>query len=180
MLALGQPRLFVVRDGDGALDVLLAAQGYRVIDPTVIRACAIESLTAHKAPRLAAFTLWEPLQIMRDIWAEGGIGPARLAVMQRVDGPKTALLGRSDDSPSGAGFVAVHGAIAMVHALEVRPNSRRQGAARNMMLVAAHWAAGQGARQMALAVTAANEGANALYTSLGMPICAKYHYRIKD
>jgi len=180
MLALGQPRLFVLRDTTDPLYGMLAAQGYRVIDPTVIRACPIESLTVHHPPRLSAFTLWEPLQIMRDIWAEGGIGPARIAVMEKVIGPRTALLGRSNDSPSGTGFVAVYGGIAMVHALEVRAGSRRQGAARNLMLAAAHWAAGQGARHMAVAVTAGNGPANALYALLGMPICARYHYRIKD
>src|SRR5690606_36099635 len=134
MTALGQPLLFAIRDATDPLDALLAGQGYRVVDPTVIRACAIETLTRHHPPRISAFTLSEPLQIMRDIWAEGGIGPARLAVMERVTGPKTAQLGRSNVKPSGAGFVALEGAIAMVHAIEVRENSRRQGAARNMML----------------------------------------------
>jgi len=180
MRALGQPSLFTLRDRADPLDALLAARGYRMVDPTVIRACAIESLTAHHPPPLSAFTLWEPLQIMRDIWAEGGIGPARLAVMDRVTGPKTGLFGRSKDTPAGTGFVALHGAIAMVHALEVRPDFRRQGTARHMILAAAHWAAGQGARSVALAVTTGNEAANALYASLGMPFWARYHYRLKD
>ncbi|NCO20745.1 MAG: GNAT family N-acetyltransferase [Rhodobacterales bacterium] len=180
MQALGQPPLFILRRADDPLDAVLADHGYRVVDPTVIRGCAVETLTALPLPRVAAFALWEPLQIMRDIWAEAGIGPARLAVMQRVTGPKTAVLGRSHDKPAGVAFVALHGDIAMVHALEVRVASRRQGTARHMMICAARWAAGQGARQIALAVTEANTGANALYASLAMPVRAKYHYRIKD
>jgi len=180
MRALGQGPLFQVREGDGALDSMLAARGYRVVDPVNLYVAPVDAFTGERLPRVTTFTVWEPLEIMRDIWAEAGIGPARLAVMQRVTGPKTAVLGRSHDKPAGVAFVALHGDIAMVHALEVRVASRRQGTARHMMICAARWAAGQGARQIALAVTEANTGANALYASLAMPVRAKYHYRIKD
>ncbi|WP_240611076.1 GNAT family N-acetyltransferase [Oceaniglobus ichthyenteri] len=180
MARLGHPPLFSLRGNLGPVDALLADRGYRMVDPTVIRACPVGALSRFDLPRLAAFTLWEPLEIMREIWAEGGIGPERMAVMARVTGPKTALLGRSQARAAGAGFVALHGDIAMVHALEIRANARRQGAARHMMIAAAKWAQSHGARHMAIAVTQANGAANGLYTSLNMPVCATYHYRIKD
>ncbi|WP_226780231.1 GNAT family N-acetyltransferase [Oceaniglobus trochenteri] len=180
MAALGQAPLFMLRRADDPLDGMLAARGYRIADPTVIRACPIKALTAQRPPPVSAFTIWEPLQIMRDIWAGGGIGAARLEVMNRVTAARTGVLGRSADKPAGAAFIALHDDIAMVHAVEVRPESRRLGTARHMMLAAAHWAAEQGARDIAVAVTEANAAANALYASLGMPVCAKYHYRIGD
>ena len=172
--------LFMVQGADDPNDSVLNALGYRVVDPTVLRVAPIAPLAAETLPPISVFTLWEPLHIMRAIWAEGGIGPDRVAVMERAACPKTALLARSAGKPAGAGFVALHGDIAMVHALEILPRSRRQGAARNMMISAAKWAQGEGARYIAVAVTAANVGGNALYASLNMPICAKYHYRLKD
>jgi glucose/arabinose dehydrogenase len=49
------------------------------------------------------------LQIAREIWAEGHISAARLAVMDRALGPKAVILGRTADKPCGAAFVALHG-----------------------------------------------------------------------
>jgi ribosomal protein S18 acetylase RimI-like enzyme len=66
----------------------------------------------------------------------------------------------------------------MVHALEVRPEARRKGLARHIMRHASAWAEGQGAKYLALAVTRANVGANALYSSLGMEVVGQYHYRM--
>ena len=66
-----------------------------------------------------------------------------------------------------------------VHAIAVRPALRRKGAGRQILAAAAQWAAEQGADRLALAVTQANSGAIALYTSLGMQPVGEYHYRIK-
>jgi GNAT superfamily N-acetyltransferase len=180
MRELGQDALFQIRAGDAALDAELAAQGYRVVDPTNIHAAPIEALTAQTPPRVTTFTVWEPLEIMREIWAEGGIGPDRIAVMARAAGPKTGLFGRHDNRPAAAGFVAIHGALAVVHALEVRPAHRRAGLGRWMMVQAAHWAAQHGARHLAVLCTEANAAANGLYSSMGFADVGGYHYRQKD
>ena len=87
--------------------------------------------------------------------------------MDRAPGPKTALLGRIRDRAAGVGFVAVHGPVAMVHALVVPPEFRRQGVAAWLMRRAGHFATGHGAPRVALAVTRANAGALALYDRLG-------------
>ena len=105
---------------------------------------------------------------------------ARLAVMARVAVPKVAILGRSDDKPAGVAFVACAGPVAMLHALEVRLAMRRQGAARKMLIAAAHWAQAQGAQTFALVVTEANAPARALYERLGMTTVGRYHYRVQD
>lgn len=180
MRALGQPALFMIRDGDGMLDRMLAANGYRIIDPVMLYAAPVETLTTEPIPRVTAFEIWEPLAIMEEIWAKGGIGPARLAVMHRVAGPKTALLGRQRDQPAAAAFVALNDRIAMLHALEVLPPHRQSGMGGWMMRAAAFWAARQSATHLTLAVTRENAAANALYASLGMTAVGQYHYRIKD
>ena len=177
MDALGQGRLWVLRAGDAALDAALAARGYRRHDPVVAYAAPLADLAAPVSP-MAAFAHWPPLAITRDLWAEGGIGPARVAVMARVLGPKIAILGRSNDTPAGAAFVAIHGDTAMLHALEVRPDLRRQGTAVNILRAAAIWAQDQGAQRLALVVTEQNTAARALYARLGMIAVGHYHYRI--
>lgn len=177
MRALDQRALFMIREGDQALDALLDAQGYELIDPVNIHLCPIDALTGALPPRLTTFTLWEPLAIQYDIWAAGGIGPGRIDVMHRAAQPKTSLLARFDNHVAAAGFVAVHRGVAMVHALEVAAPYRRHALGRHMMAQAAIWAAGHGASHMSVACTEANFAANALYASLGMSLVGHYHYR---
>jgi GNAT superfamily N-acetyltransferase len=175
--AMAEP-LLLIRETDTTLDAALDRRGWRVIDPVVAYAAPVAALTA-ELPHLTAFAHWPPLEIARSIWAEGGIGPARIAVMDRVTGPKAALLGRIDDRSAGVAFVACHGAEAMVHALEVRDSHRRQGLGRNLLHAAANWAADQGATRLSLVVTRQNAAARALYARLGMAVVGQYHYRMK-
>lgn len=176
---LGQPPLVQIAGEAPETDALLAEAGYAVVDPVVVYAAPVERLTG-EVPHLAAFTVWPPLAIQREIWAEGHIGPDRWAVMDRVTGPKTSLFARADDRPAGTGFVAIHEGIAMLHALEVLPGLRRRGAAGHMLRAAANWAAANGATTFSLVVTEANAGARALYASLGMEVVGQYHYRMKQ
>ena len=175
--AMAEP-LFLIRAGDETLDAALDARGWRIIDPVVAYAAPVAALAA-KLPGLTAFPHWPPLEIARALWAEGGIGPGRIAVMDRVTGPKVALLGRTGDRPAGVAFVACHGSEAMLHALEVRNSQRRQGLGRNLLHAAANWAADQGASRLSLVVTRQNAAARALYARLGMQVVGQYHYRMK-
>lgn len=177
MREMGQAPLFMIRPGEEALDALLAARGYAVKDPVVAYACPVRRLTDVPMPRVTVLTVWEPLAIMREIWEAGGIGPARLAVMERAEGPKTGLLARYNDKPGGTAFVAIHRGVAMLHALEILPHQRKQGLGKWMMRGAAHWAAAHGAHTLAVVCTRANDGANALYSGLGMSVVGRYHYR---
>lgn len=170
--------LAVIRAGDAALDAALAARGWRIVDPVVAYAAPVPALTTDLPP-LSAFAHWPPLEITRSIWAEGGIGPARVAVMDRVAGPHAAILGRLGDRPAGAAFVALHGDQAMVHALEVLDSQRRQGMGETLLRAAANWAAEQGAAQLSLVVTQQNTAARALYTRIGMQGVGQYHYRMR-
>lgn len=177
--ALGQPPLFCLRPDQADADAALAERGYHVIDPVILYSAPTAQIGAEAPARLTSFPIWPPLAIMKDIWADGHIGPERLAVMERVAVTKTAILGRQGDRPAGAVFVAVQGDTAMIHALHVDPGQRRQGLARNLMRAAARWAEAQGATSLALAVTEGNLAANALYQALGMQPAGRYHYRAK-
>lgn len=177
MADLGQSPLFVIWPWDEMLDESLAARGYEKIDPVLAYAAPVSAFEAPR--RMTTFPHWPPMQIATEIWAEGHIGPARLAVMDRAPHPKAVILGRSSDKPCGAAFVALHDQTALIHALEIRPALRRQGAARQILNAAAHWAAENGADRLALAVTEANSPARALYASLGMQVVGQYHYRAR-
>ncbi|AVO39830.1 GNAT family N-acetyltransferase [Pukyongiella litopenaei] len=178
MRGLGQVPLFMLRDGEDALDAALAGRGYAVKDPVIAWACPVSMLTGTPVPRVTVFALWEPLAIMRELWAAGGIGPDRLAVMDRVQGPRTGLMGRNRDKPAGAAFVAIHGRTAMLHALEIPPFQRRHGMGRWFLRAAGFWAAENGADLLTVVCTRDNAAANALYAALGMAQVGAYHYRI--
>ncbi|MEM9797807.1 MAG: GNAT family N-acetyltransferase [Pseudomonadota bacterium] len=167
---------FVIWPEQAALDAALAARNYGIEDAVHIYVGDPATLAGDTLPHATAFTVWPPLRIMRDIWAEGGIGPARQAVMDRA-GRATALLGRAKDRAAGVGFVSAHGDTAMIHALEVLPRFRRQGVGGTILRAAAHWAQSEGCRQLSLVVTRGNAGANALYASKGMDRVEGYHYR---
>lgn len=177
MRALGQTPLFVIRPGDEALDTALAGRGYARHDPVIAYAAPLSELAEVQPPFLTSFPHWPPLAVARQLWEEGGIGPARVAVMDRVQVPKTAILGRAGDRAAGAAFVAVHGNVAMLHALEVAPALRRNGCGHNILRAAALWARDQGADTLALLVTERNIAARALYASLNMRAVGQYHYR---
>ena len=177
MAAMRQAPLFMIRDSDRDFDAALAARGYELFDPVTLYTAPPDLLIDTALRPLDAVASPVCLGIQADIWAAGGIGPARLAVMERACAPKTYLLGRKDDRAAGAGFAAIHGDMAMVHALETLARFRRRGVARAMLSRAARWAKSEGAGHIALAVTEGNTAANALYQALGMTRAGGYHYR---
>lgn len=179
MLAWGQVPIFQVTPDTPGLDAILDGAGYAIKDPVLIYAAPVAVIASIPTPRLSTFAHWPPLAIQREIWEQGDIGADRVAVMDRVRGPKTALMARGRDRPVGTAFAAIHDGIAMVHAIEVLADQRRQGDGRRLLSRAAQWAAQAGAETIALAVTEANIGARALYGDLGMQVAARYHYRVR-
>ena len=178
MQAFGQTPIFMLRAGENALDAALQERGYAIKDPVTLLLCRADTLLDMPIPPVTAFAIWEPLAVMEEIWAEGGIDADRLAVMARAKGPKTAIFGRVKDMPAGTAFVALSGDIAMIHAVEVLSPYRRHGLAQWMMRKAAFWAADQGAAWLSVLCTDANHGAKALYASLGFVPVGQYHYRV--
>ena len=177
MRAWGQVPLFQIRPGDEALDAALDARGYALRDASLILAAPAADL-ATRAPDEGAIICSAPLACMEEIWAEGGIGPARLAVMRRAPDRKLWLLGRADDRPAGTAFVGIADGVALLHALEVAAPARGRGLGGVMTRAAAAWAARAGAETFALAVTERNAAARALYARLGLAEAGRYHYRV--
>lgn len=173
------PDLVQIRPWEADLAADLGRHGWRVVDETVLYLARTDDLTGPLRHASAYWSAWR-LAIMEEIWAAGGIGPGRLAVMERVAGAKAYLLCRTGDRAAAAGFVAVADCVAMVHAVEVLAPLRRHGAGRLTMRAAANWAARQGAAWTSLAVTSANAPARALYEGLGMEEVARYHYRMRE
>lgn len=176
--SLGQPPLVMVRHGQEGLDTRLQHAGYPVIDPVRLYLAECQAL-AQSPPPVTAFVIdGAPTKSQAEIWATDGIGPGRLAVMDRCNDPKCTLLGRSNDTPVGTAFVACDGDIAMLHALVVLPAARRQNLATHMMWAASSWALDHGAKWLSVLVVKDNAPANALYASLNMEAVGEYHYRI--
>jgi len=176
--ARGDERLFMVFGWQDALDRTLAAEGYATRDETVLLVAPSAEL-AQTPPPVSCFDIWPPLAVQDDIWTQGGIGPERRAIMDRAKGPRTSLFGRVDDRPAGTAFIAVHGDLAMLHALEIAGPARRKGLARLMVRAGAAWARDHGARLFAVLVTRDNGAAQGLYASLGLKPVENYHYRVK-
>ena len=131
MRAWGQRPTFMLRPGDEALDRRLEGLGYASVAASLIVAAAPETV-APEARDDRAILCDAPLASMREIWSEGGIGPARLAVMARAVDPKTYLLGRSGDAPAACAFAACDREIAMLQAPpgprhRAHPRRRRLG-----------------------------------------------------
>ena len=172
-----QRPLFMIREGEDALDDILAARGYLIKDPVNMYAAAITDIAASDGAAQAT-EKWPPIAEQAQVWAQGGIGPGRIAVMDRAREPKVTLLGQVNATPAATAYVAIAADCAMIHALEVAASHRRMGLARDLTCAAARWAQAHGATYLTLVTTQENVAANALYASLGMTLVGHYHYRI--
>lgn len=177
MRSWGQTPLFCVTPGQARLDAMLEDAGYIVHDPVVLYAGSVDALIDGSDETAKVIRCSTPLMLVDEIWERGGIDSSRRGVMARAAGPKAVLMSRVGDRPSGCAFVACDREICMLHALEVRPEFRRQGSGARLMHGAASWARENGAETLALAVTEANTGARTLYRALGMAEAGRYHYR---
>jgi GNAT superfamily N-acetyltransferase len=180
MRDLGQTPLFVIwpdRPAQGAFDQALAQRGYDKVDPCMGYIACIADILIQNVDISNTYSVWPPLAICDDLWQSAGITAARRAVMARAQGAKTAILARYGDDPAGVCFAAIVGKTAMVHAIEVMPQHRRQGSAQKLIHRAAIWAQQQGAVNLGLVVTVSNTPACALYAKIGMQVWGTYHYR---
>lgn len=204
----GRQALFSVFAGQDDLDRQLSDRTYLTLDPTVIYVgsiahlagglrsvhdgctiyadpCTEDAHPVHASPTDGARPGYDLCTAdtgsagARAIWSAGGIGPARVAIMDRVTAPKTVLLATCDGTPAACAFIALHDGTAMLHALETAKAHRRQGAGKATLSAALGWARDRGCAEFALLVTRANAAANALYRAIGMNARPCYHYRIR-
>ena len=163
---------------DAALDAALEARGYAMEAPCGILSAPVATVAAAGTGGRMVVRVRAPLALFDGMWAAGGVGPARRAVMARCAPPKETLMLREEDRVAAACFVAVHRGIAVMSALHVAPPYRRRGVGRAAVAAAAGTAAELGAARIAVSVEDANAAALALYRGLGMEEAARYHYRV--
>jgi GNAT superfamily N-acetyltransferase len=171
MLALGQDCLFQIRTDEGALDTALDQRGYELIDRVVLLVAPLSQLNQTNDVQSSD----KANAALTQIWADGGIGPARLNVMDRATCTKSII--HIDDR--AVAYVGIHHGICMAHAVEVSKNHRRQGLGKQIMHAVAGWADQQGAAFLAVITVMDNTAARTLYQNLGMTEIGHYHYRIK-
>jgi len=176
MRGWGQRPLFQLGEADGVLEAGLSERGYAIKDPTVFMAESAAALAERDLAPVRPVESAAPLAAMEALWALDGIGPERLAVMARAAGPKSYVALRLGDAITGVAFVAVDGDIAMLHALVTSPAHRRAGVGRAGVIAAARFGLRHGAGMLALAVTAANAPARALYGLMGLRDVGGYRY----
>lgn len=171
-----QPALFRAMQDDLPVKQALRDAGLVPTKPTAILEASTAMLADADLPYLSTIPSWPPLAIQREIWAAGSISAARQDTMQRVALSKMSLLGRTKDWPVAAAFLAWTDDVAMIHALEVAPNARRQGMGEWLVRGAAQIARQAGASRLGLAVTLENTGAVGLYRKLGFTTVGVYDY----
>lgn len=176
MARWGQPPCFQIWPGQERLDADLAGRGYAIRDPSVVLEAPADALALAGCDERTIYCE-APLASMEEIWRNAGMGRPQRAIMDRVTGPKTWILGRLGDRPAGAAFAAASGPAAVLHALEVRPAARRAGLGARMTRAAAAWAVRNGADRLLLAVRSGNAAALGLHAALGLSETCRYHYR---
>ena len=180
MRAMAQPQLFMIRPGEHSLDKMLVGRGYEMFAPVRILGMEAKSLADRTVLGTNVIPCDTILAAQRHLWAAGGIGPARIDIMNRVRVAKTALFARNGHSLAGVAFVGVSGRLGMLHALEISRDQRRKGVGAAVTAAAAAWCVTKGADTLALLVTRENAAAIALYEKMGMRDITSYHYRIKN
>ena len=174
---VGQPPLFMLRPEQAEFDATLEAAGYRLLDPVTILIGDLDTLDSNLPTRLCV-TSDDPTEDMAQVWAAGGIGPARLDIMRRCPLPKTCVGLTVDGDTVSVAYAAQSGNTVMCHAVEVRASHRRQGLGRDIMRAVLGWSRDQGAAKLAIITTDENAPALALYRGMGLQDAGRYHYRI--
>lgn len=179
MRDIEQSPLFQIRHGEEALDEMLAHKGYAKVDAVNVYAAKGSDIATERPPLTGAIPCAESLQVLNEIWEAGGVNASRRAVMERCTLSKTRFISRLKDKPAGAAYAAVDQSIAMLHALEIAPEFRRNGLATWIMRQCSFWALEQKASHVAVLCTQDNQPANALYDQLGFKKVGSYHYRLQ-
>ncbi len=94
MQDLRQKELFMVRGSDTGLDAILKSADYGIVDPVVVLVSPVNDLLKHKHTVHPTTQSGTPNTDAQVIWAAGGIGPSRLAIMERATTPKAIIQSR--------------------------------------------------------------------------------------
>jgi ribosomal protein S18 acetylase RimI-like enzyme len=174
-----------------ALDAVLAARGYALVDPSLVmtralvpdRSGATAPVTVSGSPTDADVSIVERFT---PGWFDGFFEANRIAVhhqptsaalASRVARPLVGSLTRGTKAVAWA-YVALVGDQAWLFDVVVHPDHRRQGLGRQLVQTLVRRAAAAGARRCCLQSFAANAVARALYEGLGFTEAYPYWYRV--
>ena len=171
--AKGVPARFHTFPGGAPVGLhrLLAARGYQHAEATVTMC---RNVTADACP--SDVTQSDvPDDAWRDVYLDA-ITPSRRAVntriLENIPQPRRFFVCRRAGQVISTALSVVDGSCAVVECVATRPAARGQRGAEAVLRAIAGWAAGEGARVLALQVVATNEPALKLYRRLGYePAC---------
>lgn len=166
------------------LEEVLAARGFEPFDPCVLLSAPTAELAELQKPSgddsIRVIGVETPLAALDAMWAEGGVGPARRAVMRRAleGGAAGGVLSlRLQNRLAGAAFwAAPPGGRAVIHAVHVLPEARRRGGGAALLREAARRALAAGATSLCASTRAGNEAARAMFEERGFQEIGGYVY----
>ena len=100
-------------------------------------------------------------------------------ILKRLPVGRGFLVCRRDGQPHGVALVGHAGTDVAVDCVLTRPERRRSGVARALLVAADAWAAKHHAQRLILSVVDDNLPAMSLYAGLGYRKLSAYHYRFK-
>jgi len=166
---------------EDALDGLLAARGYAVVEPSLVKTAPM--LTGVSRDAGVALTNAPDTGWLDAYRAAAGLDEQAAvtlrAMLARIAGrPVYAVLRAQDEVLGLAMAVTVGGRVGFFDVLTL-PAARRRGVARRIMESLIAWSRDEaGATSMWIQVVAANAPARNLYRNLGFRTAYGYHYRV--
>lgn len=162
-----------------ALGEYLALEGAENFDESIVMTRDLSRLSADDAIELLpSQDVGRFVDASLSINPVEGLSKAGLAEVVTAIKPAHGLFIRENEAGKAyAAALAVHDFdMAGIEAFAVAANARKQGHGRRLACAILRWAKSRGARMAWLQVTAANDGAIALYRSLGFTEAYRYRY----
>lgn len=163
-----------------ALDAYLAAQGYRVLEPTLVMTRGLEDVPAPAAAegRLAELPLDDWLAEYHRMRGTAN-SPAHRGMLRAIPSECCYAVLMTDEGAAACGLGVREGELLGIFDIVTDPLRRGQGYGTQLVQGLLGWAVARGARVAYLQVVEANEPARRLYTRCGFAELYRYWYRVK-
>ncbi len=163
-----------------AIEVRLAARGYREEGLSLVLYGEIGDLTARRDPAVSLLSqsstewLTRMAQLQGHTATEAGL---YRRIVECVAVPAAFAALADEGGVAALGYAAHHDGLICYQSIATDPARQRRGYARRIIASLAGWAADRGATGACLEVEAGNAPARALYAALGFDELYRYHYR---
>lgn len=178
--AAGQPAIFKLTAASAALDAMLAARGYELVDVSSVQTLDLRGEAYQQDPQV---TLWRQPD---PVWFEAFAGMSGLTPAQRTAASRmlagyacdTAFaVVRQHERIVACGFAVRQWDSVVLFDIVTDPAERRSGYGRRLVNSLLAWGQETGAVQALLQVVANNAPAVALYAGFGFAEQYQYWYR---